>query len=273
MTQWPSHNPQPSEGINNPRRSTLGEFAMLALGMAMGAALLAGLLALLAGWLAPYIPFSWEERATRAFASDSAADSEAETALRRLGNRLAADAELPEEIRPRFHLIESPMANAFATFGGHIVVTSELVRQVSSENALSMVVAHEIAHVAKRHPIATLTRTAVFQLVWTTVVGGGNADIAGITGRAGHVTGLSFNRDMERAADRAALATLQRHYGHARGANEFFKHMAERRDETEWQSFFASHPATQERIAAIDEATDGARERPLTPLPPALEDL
>ena len=58
------------------------------------------------------------------------------------------------------HYDDDAVVNAFATLGGHIVVYQGLLEAVPDENALAMVLAHEIAHVRHRHPIVGLSRSA-----------------------------------------------------------------------------------------------------------------
>ena len=54
----------------------------------------------------------------------------------------------------RVHYVDTAVPNAFAALGGHIAVTRGLYESVQSENALALVLAHEIAHVRARDPIA-----------------------------------------------------------------------------------------------------------------------
>ncbi|MDR0474860.1 MAG: M48 family metalloprotease [Treponema sp.] len=48
-------------------------------------------------------------------------------------------------------LLDSPEINAFATPGGHILVTKGLIAAAKSEDALAAVIAHEIAHIQLQH--------------------------------------------------------------------------------------------------------------------------
>ncbi len=53
----------------------------------------------------------------------------------------------------RFHAVESPMVNAFALPGGHVVVGRGMIDFVQSEAELESVLAHEVAHIDLRHCI------------------------------------------------------------------------------------------------------------------------
>lgn len=63
---------------------------------------------------------------------------------------------LPASIKVTVHYIDEPVINAFATIGGHVFIYRGLIDAITSENGLSMVLAHEIAHINNRHPIAAL---------------------------------------------------------------------------------------------------------------------
>lgn len=56
-------------------------------------------------------------------------------------------------IRYRFHVVNSPMIDAFALPGGQVFVTSGMLEFVVSEAELAAILGHEIAHVDLRHCI------------------------------------------------------------------------------------------------------------------------
>ncbi|MDR1787029.1 MAG: M48 family metalloprotease [Treponema sp.] len=57
------------------------------------------------------------------------------------------------------YLLKSDQINAFATPGGHIFLTTALVRSAQSEDALAAVIAHEIAHIQMHHALSLLKDT------------------------------------------------------------------------------------------------------------------
>ncbi len=67
-----------------------------------------------------------------------------------LGMRLVAHAN---SVRTPFHfyLINNDQINAFAFFGGNVVLHSALFRYSDNESELASVMAHEISHVTQRH--------------------------------------------------------------------------------------------------------------------------
>ncbi|MBZ2189737.1 M48 family metallopeptidase [Alcanivorax sp. JB21] len=277
MTPLPDGNPRVPEHINNPPQNALLEFGSLVAMVGLVMAALTLLLVLLAGFLAPHIPFRWEAAAV----SDlpvSAPWPQADAALNQLADDLMASMDPPPAIPVQVRLIDMQIPNAFATLGGHVLITRGLLDSVTSENGLAMVLAHEIGHIQHRDPIAVLSRSAVIGLLWAAVTGGENFAMQTLFGQSGGLTALRFNRDMERRADQYALDMLAAHYGHVQGADEFFLAMVAHQnlahqDAGRWQALFQSHPLTRERIKALQQALPAQGEAERRPLPPALQKL
>jgi predicted Zn-dependent protease len=284
----PDGNPRIPEGINASEENPLKEFALLALGITASVVVLVAMLSLSAQWLAPFVPFSWEQKANPALgfylAEESKELAAAETAMVKLAQQLLntsmqidIDGQNPAQLVPseafRFHLKESDMPNAFATLGANVLLTDALLQKVSSENGLAMVIAHEIAHVQLRHPIEAAGRGIVIQLTLAAVLGSSdNNMLGGVLTSGGVLTMLSFNRDMELDADARALEILRSHYGHVGGADEFFLAMNREHGSEEWLEFAQTHPSTERRLEQIRKAmrSDGAL-LPLRELPAELD--
>ena len=60
------------------------------------------------------------------------------------------------------------------------------------------------------------------------------------------------NQRQELAADEWGMKFVLGHYGHAGGATDFFRRLAEEEKGGELTSLFASHPFPRERIAALE---------------------
>ena len=191
-----------------------------------------------------------------------------------LGRGVAADMDLPPGLELRFIVIEGAAMNAFTTLGGHIFVLDGLVRGLDNENGLAMVLAHEIAHAKNRDPLAGASRGILLQILISSVRSNG-----GIDPRGGAETGLElllndYSRDQEEAADRLALAGLQRHYGHVGGATRLFEELGAAWGDDEVPEILSSHPHVADRIAAIDAlvAEKGWERRATVPYPPGVRD-
>lgn len=273
-------NPEIPEGINVSREHHLKEFAVLV----GGALALILTIVLVLGWLAESIavriPFSYEQEIAGNFGDTAAVDdtqAPIEAALQTLADSLSAEMQLPPDMRIRVHYVDdADTVNAFATLGGHVVVFRGLLEQMPDENALAMVLAHEIAHVQHRDPIVSLGRGMVVGLALAAIAGVSGGDLTdSVFGNAGRLTALSFSRGQERAADASAVAALASHYGHVNGAVEVFDLFTrlEAGQHLHPPEFMSSHPASGRRGANI---VDQARANgwpttgDLTPLPDVL---
>lgn len=280
-------NPRIPEGINHVDEHPLKEFFWLSFSVIMAIVILVTVLSYSARFLAPYIPFTWEQALTDSLSVEGLLSveeqelSEAQLAIDVLGQQLLQYVDFSYVDKLQFHLVDIDAPNAFATLGGHIFVTTGLLETVHSENALAMVMAHEIAHVILRHPIQSLSSGVVTQLLLLAISGhGGAVAVQQMLGQAGVMTMLSFSRDMEAASDNYALALMQSHYGHVKAADEFFLVMAQKQQEPEWVEVFKTHPNVSERLEVIQWALNndkvvgvGDSTAQLTPLDSRLTDL
>jgi Zn-dependent protease with chaperone function len=160
-----------------------------------------------------------------------------------------------------------------ATIGGHVVVHRGLMERLSSENALAMVLGHEIAHVRHRDPIVSLGRGAVVGVALAALTGVSSSAVADqVIGETGLLTNLGFSRDQERDADSAGLAALAAVYGHAAGALDLYRVLKDQKapSSTVNLDFFETHPDARRRIAAIESearANGWSLDGEVTPLP------
>ena len=158
------------EGINVSRHSPLADLFLLSAGTfaLFGAVILVAYV--MGGTLARHMPVAWENALAAAVIGDPGETAEAGgTAiaqdqagqaagieLQALADRLSAHMSLPRDLRLTVHYQDDEAVNAFATLGGHIFVNRGLLQHLPSENALAMVMAHEIAHAANRDPAAAM---------------------------------------------------------------------------------------------------------------------
>ncbi|MDD3820927.1 Beta-barrel assembly-enhancing protease [bioreactor metagenome] len=85
--------------------------------------------------------------------------------LNKLGQGLALFSSRPEIYAGyRFAVLDSQEVNAFASPGGHILITRGLLSKVESEDELAAVLAHEIAHVALRHGLVSIQGSRLAQI-------------------------------------------------------------------------------------------------------------
>lgn len=244
--------------INVPREHPLKDFFVLVLGLGSLVVVIVLVLAFLAERLVVYIPFSVEETlAEHLFAGDNSflqsnGHTDIENYLQSLTDKLAAAQELPQDMTLRVHYANDDMVNAFATLGGHIVVHRGLLEKMPNENALAMVLAHEVAHIKNRHPIIAMGRGITVSLALLSMLGLSDSSVCDqFISTIGSIASLSFSRENERQADADALQSLLAYYGHANGAEALFVVLEESQGGFDAPEFLSTHPLSELRIDEI----------------------
>lgn len=149
----------------------------------------------------------------------------------------------------KVHLIDSDDANAMALPGGRIFVLNGLLDKVASENGLSFVLAHELAHFKNRDHLRGMGRGLVFSAVAALMTGAGSNLTQLFTPTVGF-SQARYSQERESLADQQALQILGCYYGHVGGATEFFEAMKadDKKRGKVLAHYFASHPEAVQRI-------------------------
>lgn len=88
-------------------------------------------------------------------ASKLATDQNLQRYVNRVGKWLAMHSDRPD-LPWTFGVIDTETINAFAMPGGTILMSTGLVKRLTSESELAGALAHEIAHVVKKHQLAAI---------------------------------------------------------------------------------------------------------------------
>jgi predicted Zn-dependent protease len=151
--------------------------------------------------------------------------------------------------------------NAFSLPGGPVWINRGVLHAAANESQVAGVLAHEIAHIARRHAADQMEKTLLAR--WSLGVLGamlGNVGGAGTAQAAGAMAAngvfLKFSRDDEREADRVGLQMMTRAGWDGRGMIELFEVLRkeETRDPGAVEVFFSTHPSPQDRIADLRAA-------------------
>ena len=173
----------------------------------------------------------------------------------RIGQRCAR-ASLRPGMLYKFHVIQSREINGFSIPGGHIYVTTALLR-LSNDNELASVLAHEVGHVVARHSLKTLKQSQEYDAIAKSV-----GDLTGVAGDVARDLGVALGqmvggglltihtRDEEREADFLGVRTMPKAGFEPQGMVTMFMKLL--RIESEHSdllgSLFSDHPDLQERI-------------------------
>lgn len=167
----------------------------------------------------------------------------------------------------RVHVFDEPSANAFALPGGNLVVHTGLIRAARSAEQVAGVLAHEIAHVERRHGMRRIARSLGVVAAFELFIG----DVSGFAGvavdllREGAIN--SYSREQEQQADFDAVKTLKRARINPGALAEFLDLL--RRQEPGLPSaleWLGTHPDLGQRVADIRTAAGDTQRRDWEPL-------
>lgn len=186
-------------------------------------------------------------------------------ATRNIVTRLARGAE--SEFKYDVHVIDADIVNAFALPGGTIVVYTGLMRAADTPEQLAGVLAHEMAHVDRRHGMRRIAQSVgvigAVQLLF--------GDVSGISAVAIEVLRAStinaYSRDQEREADSEGVKTLARARIDPNGLAEFFALLQKREPGLpSTLSWLGTHPDLAERIQTVHKLAAEQPKRSYEPI-------
>jgi len=224
------------------------------------------------GVVAEQVPVEWEEQLGKsAFGqyqvkANLVDSEEAEQALKALTDPLI-NAVQDERYIYHVYISEDSDLNAFALPGGYIVLNAGLILAADNANEVLGVIAHEISHVTEQHSVRNVIgATGTYTLIQA-VFGDVSGILATVVSAAPLLINQSYSRGFEAAADAKGFELLQRARINPQGLVTFFekivekenKRMAQIADEGSREmmeqtiGFLSSHPATEERIANLND--------------------
>jgi beta-barrel assembly-enhancing protease len=168
----------------------------------------------------------------------------------------AIAARLTPHVQPAFKLelrvVRAETLNAFALPGGKVVVYTGLLRMAESPEEVAGVLAHELAHVTRRHGLERIAQSigvvAGVQLLF--------GDVSGVLAvgsellQAGTING--YGRAQEHEADMDAVSTLRAAHVDPAALARFFERLAAQQGDTpELLTWLATHPDLKQRVADV----------------------
>lgn len=185
--------------------------------------------------------------------------------LNMLGQGLALYSSKPE-IYAGYHFmaLDSTEVNAFASPGGHVLVTRGMLRLARSEDELAAVLAHEISHIALGHGLKSVQGSRLTQIASDFAIQAGmsgGSDAAAFTSAFGDsiaelasslvISGysLSYELEADQEARRMLLAS-----GYDPRALETLISRLPRGGEASAAGFALTHPDAESRLDALRRA-------------------
>lgn len=210
-------------------------------------------------WLTPSVKS--EKEMGREFAQEAAKkltlveDPDILEYISRIGAPIVEAAQ-PMTYKFRFHVVKSPVMNAFAVPGGHIYLYSGLLLKARHPGEVAGVIAHELAHVKLRHTAQMIGKGTLVNLATLAAIliaRGEPAVAAGAMG-AGAAMQLSFSREFEQEADRYGLLYMHSAGYDPKGMLSFFDMMLreQRFATTGLPPYLLTHPAGIDRMGHME---------------------
>lgn len=157
-------------------------------------------------------------------------------------------------------ILDSDEINAFATSGGHILITKGLLKCADTEDAIAAVIAHEIAHIQLQHSIkaikasrATMATLATLSATAVTLSNGAEDTVeflqfldSSVNEAISTLVDSGYSVSHELAADKKALE-LMNNAGYDTSCMNDMLSLLEENSKTKVTGFVKTHPTPEKR--------------------------
>jgi predicted Zn-dependent protease len=163
-----------------------------------------------------------------------------------------------KEVDYRVFLIENEEINAWTIPGGNIYVTTAMMANLENDDELAIVLGHEIGHNECKHTHRQLQRYALAKapFEWMKI----EVDPSMLVDFFSTLA-VAFSQYQELEADRTGfIYSANAGYDPKRGL-EFWKRLAEKEQENDFERFFRSHPYSSARYTCGSDYLDEHRKK------------
>jgi predicted Zn-dependent protease len=143
--------------------------------------------------------------------------------------------------------------NAFAVPGGKMYFYTGLIKYLDNAADLAGVMAHEMAHIDRRHSTEQMTKQYGFSFLLSVLLGDDKSQFEQIASDlAVGLASLQFSRKHEYEADEYAIRFTADTDYHPKGIAGFFEKLQADGHTAQTFEFLSTHPSDQNRIDNID---------------------
>jgi beta-barrel assembly-enhancing protease len=159
------------------------------------------------------------------------------------------------ELEYHFAILNSKQINAFAAPGGYIFVTKGLLKNLRNEAELATILAHEIAHVDRKHMLKTLQRSSLLANVSELSLTAMDKDPKMLSNVIDQVSNMLFTNGIDKKLEHEAdfygvLYAYQAGYS-PNSITNYLKRLKKRKGKSH-SVFFTTHPSISDRISRVE---------------------
>jgi predicted Zn-dependent protease len=156
-------------------------------------------------------------------------------------------------------LADQQTVNAFALPGGQIFITEALLSQLTTEDEVAGVLAHETVHVLARHSAQQIASSDLTNgLIGAVSVASGDASTAQTAAMIGQLIGLRYSRDDETQADTLGVCLMLAAGYDPQGMVDVMHVLQNASGGSSQPEFLETHPNPANRIVQIQNAIQNA---------------
>ena len=191
--------------------------------------------------------------------------NEAQRYVNEVGRWIALQSDRPN-LPWRFGILDTLSVNAFAAPGGKIFITRGLFLRLNNEAELAGVLAHEIAHVMRKHHLAAIKKKGMMQA--------GSSLLSNYSNRQGGAVPEQFqglfkgvmtsalDKDDEFDADRVGVVLATRAGYNPFGLPSVLQGFAAAgKNDKGFEMLFSTHPAPSERLERLSNKMENRFDR------------
>lgn len=184
-------------------------------------------------------------------------DTAVQAYVNRVGRWVALHSDRPD-LTWTFGVIQSNDINAFAAPGGYVFVTRGLYAMLQDEAELAGVLAHEVAHVARKHHLKVMQKSQLIGAgseLLSRQLGSKDDRVKRLLGTGAEVMARGLDKDAEFEADRIGVVIATRAGYDSYGLPSVLQEIGQLADASGSVALlFKTHPHPDERLARLGEA-------------------
>ena len=166
-----------------------------------------------------------------------------------------------KDVSWRFGVLDTEDINAFAAPGGYVFLTKGLYRRLNNEAELAGVLAHEIAHVTKKHHLKVLKQSSLIGALGqaaSSKAKDSDPVVQNLIGNGAEIMARGLDKNAEFEADRVGIVFAARAGYDPWGLPDVLQDMAGLpAKDSRISLLYKTHPHPADRLAALGEAVDG----------------